>query len=125
MTRHDGEERITERDQQMWDDYVLRNMTQRQIAEKYECSQALVSQRIRFVREHTPQQTRDDIIARRIQQIDHVVSQAYQEALSGDSDKVTDYLKLTEREAKLLGLFTPDKVETDVTVRYLIVDEED
>lgn len=126
MTRHDGEERITERDQQMWNDYVLRNMTQQQIADKFSVSQQLVSQTIRKVRENTPQPTKEDIIQRRIDQLNQLVSAIHGDALGGDSDKIGDYLKLTEREAKLLGLYTAEKVEQTTTIRYEVVfDEED
>lgn len=126
MARHDGEERITERDQQMWDDYVLRNMTQQQIADKFGCSQALVSQRIRKVRANMPQQSKEDVIQRRIEQLNQLVSAIHATALSGDSDKIGDYLKLTDREAKLLGLYTAEKVEQTTTIRYEVVfDEED
>lgn len=122
MAIPEDSERLTERDHQMWDDYVSRNMTQKKIADKYGVSQGLVSRRIRMVRESLPPQSREDIIARRVEQLDQIVTDAYLAALSGDSDKLSDYLKITEREAKLLGLFAAEKhqVEADTTVRYVI-----
>lgn len=115
-------DRLDQRNDEMWDDYTLRSMSQRQLSEKYNLSQAQVSRVLAEVREGLPPRVRDELITRRVEQLDMLVRAVLPEAMTGDKDAIASYNALVTRESKLLGLDAAIKqdVTADVKVNYVI-----
>jgi len=112
VPRRKFSERLEGRNGRVWELYAVRSWTQEQVAEELEISQQEVSRIIRRVREEIPQQTREEIVQERVDQIRRVVQAVVDDALEyGDKDAVSSLVKLWEREAKLLGLDAPTKQE--------------
>lgn len=111
MAQNPDGERLSTRDRAMWDDYVLRNMTQAAIAAKHGVSQQTVSDRLKAVRESLGEEHRDAVVQRRLAQLNAVMESLVTSALNGDKDDVATLLKVMEREAKYLGLDAPARRE--------------
>ena len=116
------DDRLSERDTQIWHQYAVLSWTQYKIAECHDISQSEVSRILKKVREQIPQQTRDEIVTARIEMLRAVTEAVIPKALTGDKDAVSSLMQLQAREAKLLGYDAPEKqdVKNDVTVRYVV-----
>ena len=115
----------------VWEYYAVRRWTQQQIADHFDLSQPQVSNIIRLAREEVPEQTREEIVQERIEQLrafDKKFSEQAMAEVSWDDRNMRDIeaakliMQFHQREAKLLGLDAPAKITADgnVTVRYEI-----
>lgn len=108
--------RLTNRDNAMWEDYIVRNMRQVDIATKHGVSQQTVSDRMKIVRECLGEERREDILSRRLAQLNVVLESLAALAQTGEKDAVASFLKVVERESKYLGLDAPAKTEISGTM---------
>lgn len=113
-------ERLEGRTGQVWQLYIDGN-TQQAIAERFDISQSHVSKILAEVRASIPQQTRDEIVRERVEQLAKFRMVLAEAANDGDPQAIQMALKVQEREAKLLGLDSAVKQEVDATVQYRIV----
>lgn len=116
------DDRLTERDTLIWHQYAVLSWTQYKIAESHNISQSEVSRILKKIRQSIPTQTREEIVAARVEQIRAITEAVVPAALTGDKDAISSYNTLAAREAKLLGYDAPEKqeVKADVTVQYVI-----
>jgi hypothetical protein len=119
----DSEEtRLAGRNGLVWQMYAVESRLQEDIALALGISQARVSQIIRAVRASIPQQTKDEVVQERIDQLRAVSAAVAARAKeTGDKDDIMSLLRIQEREAKLLGLDSAQKVEHSGGVKYEIV----
>ena len=96
--------RLNERDQAIWDGYVLQGKTLMQLAEEFDLSHQRISQVLAKIRESLPERDRQAVVDLRIDQIGAIVKGVLPLAQAGDKDAVASYVKLADREAKYLGL---------------------
>lgn len=113
-------ERLEGRTGQVWQLYIDGH-TQQAIAERFGISQSHVSKILAEVRASIPQQTRDEIVRERVEQLAKFRMVLAEAANDGDPQAIQMALKVQEREAKLLGLDSAVKQEVDATVQYRIV----
>lgn len=106
--------RLNERDQAIWDGYVLQGKTLMQLAEEFDLSHQRISQVLAKIRESLPERDRQAVVDLRIDQIGAIVKGVLPLAQAGDKDAVASYVKLADREAKYLGLDAATKVEANV-----------
>lgn len=129
MSQEEGSEVYVDRDQQIWVDYAIRSMTQRQVAKKHNLSQQQVSRIIARKREELPLPTREELIQERVEQLRAIINAVMDGALNGNRSSIKSYVELTERESMLLGLDAPKQVEekSEQSIRYQIegLDDED
>lgn len=120
------QDRLDGRTGRVWQMYI-RMQTQQAIADELGISQSRVSKIIAEVRASIPQQTREEIVQERVEQLRTIGTRVFEAAEDGDPQAINAFLKIQEREAKLLGLDSAIKQEVDATVRYEIagVDEGD
>lgn len=120
------QDRLDGRTGRVWQMYI-RMQTQQAIADELGISQSRVSKIIAEVRASIPQQTREEIVQERVEQLRILGNSVFAAADDGDPQAINAFLKIQEREAKLLGLDSAIKQEVDATVRYEIagVDEGD
>lgn len=118
--------RLDGRTGQVWQLYIDGH-TQHAIAERFGISQSNVSRILAEVRAGIPQQTREEIVRERVEQLAKFRMVLAEAANDGDPQAIQMALKVQEREAKLLGLDSAVKQEVDATVRYEIagIDEGD
>lgn len=110
------------RNGQVWYMFAVQQRLQEDIALELGITQGRVSQIINEVRKHIPQTTREEIIQERIDQLRVVATVvADRAAETGDKDDIMSLLRIQEREAKLLGLDSAQKVEHSGGVRYEVV----
>lgn len=110
------------RNGQVWYMFAVQQRLQEDIALELGITQARVSQIVNEVRKHIPQTTREEIVQERIDQLRVVATVvADRAAETGDKDDIMSLLRIQEREAKLLGLDSAQKVEHSGGVKYEIV----
>lgn len=116
--------RLNERDQAIWDGYVLQGKTLMQLAEEFDLSHQRISQVLAKIRESLPERDRQAVVDLRIDQIGAIVKGVLPLAQAGDKDAVASYVKLADREAKYLGLDAPTKMEASIQRTVLDPDVE-
>ena len=116
--------RLNERDQAIWDGYVLQGKTLMQLAAEFDLSHQRISQVLAKIRESLPERDRQAVVDLRIDQIGAIVKGVLPLARSGDKDAVASYVKLADREAKYLGLDAATKVEASIQRTVLDPDVE-
>lgn len=116
--------RLNERDQAIWDGYVLQGKTLMQLAAEFDLSHQRISQVLAKIRESLPERDRQSVVDLRIDQIGAIVKGVLPMAQAGDKDAVASYVKLADREAKYLGLDAATKVEASIQRTVLDPDVE-
>lgn len=116
--------RLNERDQAIWDGYVLQGKTLMELAGEFDLSHQRISQVLAKIRESLPERDRQAVVDLRIDQIGAIVKGVLPLARTGDRDAVASYVKLADREAKYLGLDAATKVEASIQRTQLDPDVE-
>lgn len=109
--------RLSARDQQIWDLYIG-GKTQMMLAQQFDVSNQRISQILQEIRASLPPHDRQKTIDLRLDQIAQGVNGVMPGVISGDKDSIASWKILAEREAKLLGLDSAEKVELSGGVRY-------
>jgi hypothetical protein len=104
-------ERLSERNQAIWDGYTLAGKTLVELAHEHGVSYQRISQVLAEIRETLPEEDRRGVVDLRLAQIGAMVKGVLPLACTGDKDAIASWTRLADREAKYLGLDSPAKVE--------------
>jgi transcriptional regulator with XRE-family HTH domain len=116
----DGD-RLAGRNGEIWQAYV-RGATQEELADRYTLSQQRISQIIAEVRDNMPEETLADIVTREAELLSVVRSKVVGLIETAENsepkvflDAVDRLVRISERNARLLGLDAATKVEANIT----------
>lgn len=112
---------VSQRNYDIWYDYVVLGLPGALIADKHNLSVPRVSQIVNRVRHLIPDPVREDVTKDVLEQLAAVRRGLMPEALNGDPKSIMALSKLWDRQAKILGLDAPTRVDAVAAIKYEVV----
>ena len=92
-----------------------------QIADEFDCSISLVSNRIDFMTRRVAAESVDELRAKQAVQLEHLLQRMWPGVMRGDPAVASVVLRAFERQAKLFGLDAPERVSVAIIEEHDVV----